>query len=115
MDIKITFQGMAHSDAMESFIREKIDKIPDLFKKDVRLSPFRIEVFLEMYDSHKHNRVTLRLKTPRFVLSSNSKHRDIYFAIEETVDQIIELLKKEKDKKHSQMKHTDNEKTKFYK
>ena len=98
MDKKITFHNMDHSDPMEQHAHDKLAKIEDLLAGNEWETPKFIELWLEAHRKHPHNKVELHLKTPQFDLHAHSEETDIYFAIDETVDKMVKLLKKEKQK-----------------
>jgi putative sigma-54 modulation protein len=113
MDKKITFHNMDHSDPMEQHALEKLSKIEELLEGAEWETPKFLELWLEAHKTHPHNKVELHLKTPQFDLHAHSEETDIYFAIDETVDKIIKLLKKEKQKLKDKNQKVSTDKKNF--
>lgn len=113
MDIRITFQGMPHSDPIEAHIREKLQKIDDVRGNDPEPEPYFIEFKLEAHKTHPHHRAGVYLKTPRFSLDTHHEDADMYWAIDHAIDRMVELLKKEKARTADREHKPETEKKEF--
>ena len=113
MNIKVTFHNMPHSESIEAFARDKLTKITMLFKEDE--SPFTIEMFLNANKQHEHHGCELHIKTPHFDLVAHDEDPDMYIVITKTIDKMVGLAKKEKEKTREKYSRVENEKRKFYK
>lgn len=113
MNKKISFKNMPHSDPLEQHASEKLEKIKDFLKDAEHLTPFNVELHLKANKQHPHHRAELLLKTPRFNLTSHDEGTDMYVAIDNAIDKMVKLLKKEKDKVQDRKQKTETEKNKF--
>lgn len=115
MNTQITFHNMPHSESIEKFAREKISKITTLFKENSFMTPFTIEMFLNANKQHEHNATELHVKTKHFDLVTHDEDPDMYMAITKTVEKMVGLVKKEKEKIRDKHEHVETEKSKFFK
>ena len=113
MDKKITFHNMEHSDPMEKHAIDKLGKIEEILQGPELETPNFLELWLESHKTHPHNKVELHIKTPQFDLNSHSEETDMYYAIDETIDRMVKLLKKEKQKLKDKTQKVDTEKKDF--
>lgn len=113
MNRKIAFHGMDHSNPIEQHANQKLDKIKELLKNAENITPFTQTLFLKANKLHPHHRAELNLKTPRFNLNSHAEGTDMYVAIDNTVDKMVKLIKKEKDKLQDKIQKTGSEKSDF--
>ena len=105
MNLKISFHHMPRSAALEEHAREKLARIQALFKHADPTQPLFIELFLHAETSHHaHHSVEMRLKSGPYSLSTHDQGDDMYVALEQAIDKMVNVLKKEKaksgDKKH---------------
>jgi ribosomal subunit interface protein len=103
---------MEHSLPIEQHATQKLDKILDVLRDDVQ-PPFYSEMWIKANRQHPHHSVELHLKTSRFSLNSRDEGTDMYIVIDSTIDKMIILIKKEKEKQKDLLKHPNNEKAKF--
>ncbi|MBX9830648.1 ribosome-associated translation inhibitor RaiA [Candidatus Babeliales bacterium] len=113
MNIKISFQNMDHSNPLETHAREKLAKLNDILENAENLNPFNIELHLRANKLHPHHAAHLHVKTPRFDLNTQEEGTDLYVVVDDTIDKMVALLKKEKDKKNDKERKHENEKNKF--
>jgi ribosomal subunit interface protein len=113
MNRKITFHNMESSEPMEKIANERLDKIEDFLKGYEWVTPFNIELWLRANPQHPHHAAELNLKTPRFDLNAHAKGTKMYMVIDEVVDKMIALLKKEKEKLKDKEQKTETEKKEF--
>jgi ribosomal subunit interface protein len=113
MQIKISFNNMKHSDPIEQHTREKLEKLHELLKNDDLKPPFYVEFWLKANKPHPHHKAELHLKTSTFDLHSHDEGTDLYVAIDNTIDKMIALVRKEKAKKRDKYMKAENEKRSF--
>ncbi|MFH1461724.1 MAG: ribosome-associated translation inhibitor RaiA [bacterium] len=107
MERKITFQSMEHSEPIEKHANEKLNKIEEMLKGGQ--TPMFVELWLKANKQHVHHKAELHLKTPLFNLNTHYEDPDMYFAIDNAIDKMAKLLRKEKDllKEKEQKPNTD--------
>ncbi len=110
MERKITFSSMDHSDPLETHAHQKLDKIETLLGDRGEQTPFFSELRLTANKKHAHHHVELHVRTPRFALDAHDEGPDMYVALDNTVDKMVKLLKKEKSKLKDKEKKTENDK-----
>ncbi len=103
---------MPHSDPLEQHASQKLDKIKD-FLKDETATPFFVELFLKANKQHPHHRAELHLKTPKYDLNAHDEGADMYISIDNAIDKVVKLLKKEKVKQKDKDQKVETEKSKF--
>lgn len=112
-NIKISFQNMEHSDPMESHVTQKLQKVSDLLKSEENLTPLFAEFWLKANKLHPHHEADFHLKTPRFDLHAHDSGPDMYIVIDNTIDTMVALLKKEKELHRDKVRKADTDKKKF--
>lgn len=113
MNIKISFHNMPHSEPLESHTNQKIEKIFDVLKDEAEKTPFSIEVWLKAHKIHPHHVAEMHLKTKNFDLMAHDEGPDLYIAVDNTIDKMVKLIKKEKDKLADRHHKIDTEKNNF--
>jgi ribosomal subunit interface protein len=113
MNKNISFKNMDHSQPLESHAMQKLQKIEEFFDSAEKMDPLKVELHLKANKKHPHHSVELHLKTPSFDLNSHDEGTDMYVVIDNTVDKMVKLLKKEKAKKKDKIQKVDNEKKTF--
>ena len=109
MHKRITFRNMDHSDVMEQYINQQLEKIEKFLKNEP--TPIYIDMVLEPTKNHAHPRAELRVKTPHFDLISNYEYEgtEMYDVIDRVIDimyrQLLEHKKKENDQKKMRGRH----------
>ena len=104
---------MDHSKPLESHATEKLGKIKEFLKNADEITPLNIELRLKANKLHPHHAAELQLKTPRFNLNAHDEGEDMYIVIDNTIDKMTKLLKKEKSKEKDKIQKADNEKKQF--
>lgn len=112
-NVKIAFHNMDHSGPMEDHTRQKLEKISDLLKKEENLNPLFAEFWLKSNKQHPHHEAEFHLKTPRFDLHAHDTGTDMYLVIDNTIDKMVALLKKEKEMQRDRFRKANTEKKKF--
>ncbi|MFH1644152.1 MAG: HPF/RaiA family ribosome-associated protein [bacterium] len=113
MNRKITFQNMDHSIPIEQHVNARLDKISELLKNVDNITPYFQEIFLKANKQHPHHRAELNVKTPLFDLHTHDENPKMYVAIDNAIDKMIGLIKKEKAKIRDKNKKVENEKAEF--
>ena len=98
MQIKITFRGMDHSDAIERYAHKKMEKLHKFFKKENPGSVF-ITMTLDSHRTKHYFMAELKIKTAQYDLLSKKEGADLYPMIDQTVQTM------EKEITHAKEKH----------
>lgn len=112
--LKITFRNMSSSAPMEAHAISKLDKILDFLRSTPNNSPLYVEMWLDEHRTHPHQKADLHLKTPIFDLFTSDRSTDMYLAIDNSIDKMVQLLIAEKDKMKTVEHHPHTPKTDFY-
>lgn len=104
MHKRITFRNMDHSDVMERYANEQLEKIVTFL--DNERSPVYIDLVFEPTKIHEHHRVELRIKSPIYDLISNYEYKGqgFYDVIDRVIDVMYNRLHEEKRKEKKDMK-----------
>jgi ribosomal subunit interface protein len=113
MKKKISFHNMPHSDPLEKHANEKLEKISNILKGEENVSPLHVELWLKANKQHPHHAVELHLKTPHLDLNTHDEGTDMYVVLDNTIDKMIALLKKEREKTRDKNRKVETEKSKF--
>ena len=111
MHKRVTFRNMDHSDAMEEYINQHLEKIEEFLENEP--TPIHIDMVVESSKTREHPRAELRIKSPHFDLISHYEHTgvDMYDAIDHVIDimyrQLHEHKKKECDNRKMRGRHDE--------
>lgn len=109
MNKKIVFRHMDHSNAMEDYANQQLEKIEVLLTKE--RTPMYIDLVLEPSKVHAHHRIELRVKTPNFEKISNFEGPDFYKVLDRVIDimyrQLCEEKRKEVDERKQRGRHDE--------
>ncbi|MCK4499259.1 HPF/RaiA family ribosome-associated protein [Candidatus Babeliales bacterium] len=113
MNRKISFHNMDHSEPLEEHVNRRLDKVEEYLKNEEL--PQHIEVRLTGGHVHAHNKVEIHLKTKNFNLDASraSETGKMYEVVDDAVDRIVALYKKEKQRLVDRHKKHVNEKVDF--
>lgn len=111
MNIKISFHNMSHSQPMEDHAQEKLQKIVEICGTDQ--SPLNIELWLKANKLHPHHSAELHVKTAKFNLNAHDEGTDMYIVIDNTIDKMVGLLKKDKERSREKYHKPETEKKNF--
>ncbi|MBS1987626.1 ribosome-associated translation inhibitor RaiA [Candidatus Dependentiae bacterium] len=111
MNIKITFQNMPHSDSLEAHTNQKLEKIFEFLNTEQR--PFNVEFWLKAHKVHPHHVAEMHLKTKNFDLMAHDEGADMYVAVDNTIDKMVKLIKKEKQKMNDRHHKVPTDKSNF--
>ena len=113
MKKKITFHGMEHSMPLEEHANQKLDKVAEIAKPEGNPEPFHAELWLNAHKLHPHHSVELHLKTPCFDLVAHDEGPDMYVTVDNVIDKMVTLVKKEKTKQRDKQQKAKNDKKDF--
>lgn len=113
MKVKITFHGMPHSDPMEQHAREKLSKLLDFLPDRAEMHPLYTEMWLKANKQHPHHAVELHFKSPVHDLHAHDEGPDMYICIDTTIDKMVTLIKKHKERSIDDRHKPDTEKRRF--
>lgn len=106
---------MPHSDALDAHARERIEKITHFFKpEELEHQPLAIELFLNAESAHKrHHHAEIHIKHALLHSTTTAEGNDMYIVIDNVVDKLISMIKKEKAKQQDKMHKVKTEKQQF--
>lgn len=96
---RIVFRNMDHSDPMEQYANQQLEKIEEFLEHEP--SPINIELILQPSKNHAHHHVELRIKSKNYDLVSDYEHKgdDFYDVLDRVIDTMYRRLLEEK-KRH---------------
>ena len=109
----ITFRNMDHSDPLEQHAHQKLDKIEELLRQEQFETPFFIELCLTSNKPHPHHKAELRLRTANLRLEAHDEGPEMYVMLDNAVDKMVILIKKEKEKLRDKEQKQGNDKKDF--
>lgn len=115
MSIKITFQNMQPSELLEQHIHKKIERLLELLQDEASSTPFLFEFWLKAHAQHAHHAVEFHLRTKHFNHNAHESDPDMYLAVDNVIDTMTKLVKKEKEKMLDRHHKQENEKKIFSK
>ena len=113
LNTKISFQNMEHSAPIEAHAIQKLAKLEEILRYESGLTPFFVEFFLTAKKEHPHHKADLHLRTAHLNLNSHDEGTDMYIAIDNAIDKMVELVIKEKEIRKDKQKNTPNPKKDF--
>ena len=113
MQIKISFQNMDHSTPIENHAKDKLEKLHELLKKEDENPPFFVEFWLKANKLHPHHATKLHLKTSNLDLIAQDEGTDMYVVIDNTIDKMVKLVRKNKNKIKDKNHKPDTDKRTF--
>ena len=107
---------MSHSQPLEEHTRSKVGKIADTIKHEADHLPFEIEVWLKANAQHPHHRAEVHVRTARFNFHTHDEGgADMYVAVDNAIDKMVEMLKKEKERRRDARRTPNTDKAMFQK
>jgi ribosomal subunit interface protein len=103
MKVQITFRAMEHSQAVEHYVQEGLQKLYKFLQKEP--DPINIEVILEAHRQHHHHKVEIRIHSKHNHAIVEHEGPDLYQAIDYVIKHLIAEVKKQKDKFVDKHKH----------
>ena len=108
---KITFRGMEHSDATQTYVEEKLAKVEKFLVKEP--PPVFIDVVLGAARTHHHHRVELFLKAHRLELVSHAEGPELYPVIDSAIDKLCSEYSHKKERLLDERKNPHTAKRDF--
>lgn len=109
MQKRVTFRHMEHTPVLDEFANKHLERIEKLLANEP--TPVSLDLVLESEPTHAHNRVELRVVTPRFTLVAHHEGPEMYQEVDTVIEKMIREIKKAKDKLEDQNKHGDSYKS----
>lgn len=88
MNKRIVFRNMGHSDVMEAYANDQLEKIVEFLEND--RGPVHIDLYLEPSKVHEHHRVELHVKSAEYNLNSHYEREGMSFY--DTLDHVIDVM-----------------------
>jgi ribosomal subunit interface protein len=111
MNKRIVFRNMDHSDVMENYANQQLEKIEE-FLSHVQ-KPITIDLYFEPSKVHQHHRVELHVRCGHYDLNSSYEREgaDFYDVLDRVVDTMYRNILEEKrrydDMKKQSGRHDD--------
>ncbi len=105
MHKRVTFRGMKHSDAIERYANEQLDKIEKFLENE--RTPIYIDLVLQSDDFPSHYRIELRVKTPEYDKISNYEGHKFNDVLDRVIDVMYHELREEKKKQMDKRRGQD--------
>lgn len=96
MQPRITFRAMDHSDALQTYAIEKLQKLNKFLHSE--RSPIDIDMVLEAHAQHDYYIAELKIHTPHYHLVAKKELSDMYAVIDEVVGKMDRELARAKEK-----------------
>lgn len=97
MELKMTFRGMDHTDAIEEYVVKNLTKFKKYLGKEDPDATF-LHVILEGNHNHDIYEIEMRLKSPHFDIVVEREAHKMYPLIDEVVHIMERELKDSKEK-----------------
>ncbi|HSC25370.1 MAG TPA: HPF/RaiA family ribosome-associated protein [Candidatus Babeliales bacterium] len=91
MNTRIVFRNMDHSDVMEAYANDQLEKVIKFLEND--RGPVFINLYFEPSHVHEHHRVELHVKSAEYDLNSSYEHEGMNFY--DTLDRVIDVMYRE--------------------
>lgn len=109
MQKRVVFRHMEHTPLLEDFAHKHLERVEKLLVGEE--TPVSLDLVLESAPNHAHNKVELRVSTPRYTLVAHNEGPEMYQEIDTVVEKMIREIKKAKDKLEDKKKHGDSYKS----
>lgn len=96
MNKRIAFKHVDRTPALEDFINKRLEKIEHLLESE--RSPVSIDIVIEGYPNHAHNRVEVIVKTADFHLIAHHEGADVNKEIDVVLEKMLDQIRTAKDK-----------------
>lgn len=104
MNITVTFRGMDHSNAIQEYAQEALEKVFKFIEKEPE--PIKFEIILEAHRQHHHHKVEIRMHSKHFHFMIHHEGPDLYQEIDWVVKHLVDEIKKQKNKHLDERNHT---------
>jgi len=106
MDKKITFRHMEPTPVIEEFAYKHLERLDKLLEGE--RTPIYIELVLEAFPNHAHQRVELLVKTPHFDLVAHHEGAEMYQEIDRVIDIMMQQIRRAKERFNDDQKKKDS-------
>ena len=96
MHKRITFKGMDHSEVLEIYANQQLEKVEEFLQHE--RSPIYMDLVFEPSHVHAHHKVELRVKSPNYDRISNYEGTDFYHTLDRVIDVMYQELHKDKQR-----------------
>lgn len=96
MQKKVVFRHMDHSEVMEKYAHEQLEKIVRFLENE--REPIYLDLILEPSKVHAHHRIEVRVKSPHYDLISNYEGSEFYDVLDRVIDVMYRQLCEKKRK-----------------
>lgn len=103
MNKQFTFRGMEHSNILQEYANQQLEKIEKLLLHEKE--PIYLHIILTAERTHHHHKVEFQISSPNFNLNAHDEGPDIYVAVTKACDRMYHQLTEEK-RKHVAARHT---------
>lgn len=105
MKRRVVFKNMQHSEVIENFAQQKLEKVEKLLSSE--RTPISINLVIEGHNVHAYNKIELIISTADFKLIAHHEGSDIYNEINTVIDKMVEEIRSAKEKKAEEKKKKD--------
>jgi ribosomal subunit interface protein len=109
MNKRITFRHMEPTPVIEEFAQKHLERLDKLLENE--RTPIYIDLVLEAFPNHAHQRVELLVKTPHYDLVAHHEGPEMYQEIDRVVDIMMRELRKAKERFNDEQKKKDSYKS----
>jgi ribosomal subunit interface protein len=104
MNKRIVFRNMDHSDVMEAYANEQLEKIITFLEND--RGPVHIDLYFEPSKVHQHHRIELHVKSAEYDLNSSYERegQSFYDILDRVIDVMYRELHEAKRRNHDEEK-----------
>lgn len=96
MNMRIVFRHMEPVASIENYAHDAMRRVLDIIA--LERDPVTIDLILEPSKSHGHNRIELRIRSPRYDLFAHHEGPEFYKELDHVIDVMVRLLHEEKRK-----------------
>lgn len=111
MNVRIAFRGMDHSDSVENYANQEIEKLTKYLHKEPE--PLYFDLVLEADKNKTHHKVELRVNGKNLHLMASREGADLYQEIDHVIKIMGKELQKHKEKALDKRNHPNLPKDKF--
>lgn len=103
MNKQFTFRGMEHSNTIEEYANQQLEKIEKFLLHEKE--PIFLHIILTAERTHHHHRVEFQITSPNYNLNAHREGPDFYAVLSDVMDCMYQQLAEAK-RKHVDQWHT---------
>lgn len=96
MPKRIVFKNMDHSDDMEQYANQQLERIEEFLQNE--RTPIIIDLYLEPSKVNAHHKVELTVKTPNYDRAVGFEGSEFYKILDHTIDVMYKKLHEDKQR-----------------